>query len=46
MRTVEVAVPLCRVGPQRVWASIEDVTLVFGGPRTGKSEPPRVAWRL
>jgi type IV secretion system protein VirD4 len=37
MRTVEVAVPLCRVGPQRVWASIEDVTLVFGGPRTGKS---------
>jgi type IV secretory pathway TraG/TraD family ATPase VirD4 len=37
MRTVEVAVPLCRVGLQRVWTSIEDVILVFGGPRTGKS---------
>jgi len=37
MPTTEVAVPLCRVGAQRVWSSIEDVTLVFGGPRTGKS---------
>ena len=37
MPTTEVAVPLCRVGPLRVWASIEDVTLVFGGPRTGKT---------
>ena len=35
--TTEVAVPLCRVGPLRVWASVEDVTLVFGGPRTGKT---------
>jgi type IV secretory pathway TraG/TraD family ATPase VirD4 len=32
-----VAVELCRSGLSRVWASIEDVTLVFGGPRTGKS---------
>jgi hypothetical protein len=37
MPTVEVAVPLCRVGLQQVWASVEDVVLVFGGPRTGKS---------
>jgi len=37
MRTVEVGVELCRVGLQRVWASIEDVILVFGGPRTVKS---------
>jgi hypothetical protein len=35
--TTDVGVQLCRVGLQRVWASIEDVTLVFGGPRTGKS---------
>ncbi|MGQ0480002.1 MAG: type IV secretory system conjugative DNA transfer family protein [Pseudonocardia sp.] len=37
MPATEVAVPLCRVGFQRVWSSIEDVTLVFGGPRVGKS---------
>ncbi|MEU7810998.1 TraM recognition domain-containing protein [Pseudonocardia sp. NPDC049154] len=37
IRTAEVAVELCRSGLVRVWASIEDVTLVFGGPRTGKS---------
>ena len=35
--TTEVAVPLCAVGRWRVWSSIEDVTLTFGGPRTGKS---------
>jgi type IV secretory pathway TraG/TraD family ATPase VirD4 len=34
---VEVAVRLCRVGWVWVWCSIEDVTLIFGGPRTGKS---------
>lgn len=37
MRTVEVAVPLCRVGLLRVWSSVEDVVLIFGGPRVGKS---------
>lgn len=36
-RTSECAVLLCRVGPWRVWASIEDVTVVVGGPRTGKT---------
>jgi len=36
-RVTEVAVPLCRVGPVRLFSSVEDVTLVFGGPRTGKS---------
>jgi len=35
--TAEVAIELCRVGAQRVWSSIEDVTLIFGGPRTGKT---------
>ncbi|MBN9113654.1 MAG: type IV secretory system conjugative DNA transfer family protein [Pseudonocardia sp.] len=34
---VEVAVRLCRTGLVWVWSSIEDVTLIFGGPRTGKS---------
>jgi hypothetical protein len=33
----EVAVELVRVGVQRVWSSIEDVVLIFGGPRTGKT---------
>jgi type IV secretion system protein VirD4 len=33
----EFAVELCRVGALRVWASVEDVILVCGGPRTGKS---------
>lgn len=37
MPTRAVGVELCRVGVQRVWSSIEDVTLVFGGPRTGKT---------
>ncbi|WP_297661774.1 TraM recognition domain-containing protein [Pseudonocardia sp.] len=31
------AVLLCRVGALAVWSSIEDVTLIFGGPRTGKT---------
>ncbi|MDD7966127.1 type IV secretory system conjugative DNA transfer family protein [Actinomycetospora lemnae] len=35
--TSAVGVELCRVGLQRVWSSVEDVTLVFGGPRTGKT---------
>lgn len=34
----EFAVQLCKVGPQRVYASIEDVTVAFGGPRTGKTQ--------
>src|SRR5581483_2524125 len=33
----ELAVRLCRVGAQLVWSSIENVVLVFGGPRMGKS---------
>ncbi|MGD9525200.1 type IV secretory system conjugative DNA transfer family protein [Pseudonocardia sp.] len=37
VRTVEFAVPLCRAGFAWVWASIEDVVCVFGGPRTGKT---------
>jgi type IV secretory pathway TraG/TraD family ATPase VirD4 len=35
---VEVAVRLCRVGLVSVWSSVEDVTIVFGGPRTGKTQ--------
>ncbi|HEX2298556.1 MAG TPA: type IV secretory system conjugative DNA transfer family protein [Pseudonocardiaceae bacterium] len=35
--TREVAVPLCRTGLLRVWASVEDVVCLFGGPRTGKT---------
>src|SRR4051794_13065879 len=35
---VEVGVRLCRVGLLSVWSSIEDVTVVFGGPRTGKTQ--------
>ncbi|GAA2546750.1 type IV secretory system conjugative DNA transfer family protein [Pseudonocardia hydrocarbonoxydans] len=35
---VEVAVRLCRVGAQSVWASVEDFIVVFGGPRTGKTQ--------
>ncbi|PZS39954.1 MAG: type IV secretion system protein VirD4 [Pseudonocardiales bacterium] len=37
IRTHHFAVPLCRSGLLRVWASIEDVVLVFGAPRKGKS---------
>ena len=36
-RTTEVALLLCRVGALRVWASVEDVVLVFGAPRKGKT---------
>lgn len=35
--TAEYAVLLCRAGAWRIWALVEDVVLVFGGPRTGKS---------
>ncbi|WP_308283119.1 type IV secretory system conjugative DNA transfer family protein [Pseudonocardia nigra] len=35
---VAVAVELCKVGRLRVWASIEDVVVVFGGPRVGKTQ--------
>jgi len=35
--TTEIASPLCRVGALRVWSSVEDVLLIFGGPRTGKT---------
>ncbi|MGD9528648.1 MAG: type IV secretory system conjugative DNA transfer family protein [Pseudonocardia sp.] len=35
---IAVGVELCRVGALRVWASIEDVVAVFGGPRTGKTQ--------
>lgn len=33
-----VAVELCTVGALRVWASIEDFVVVFGGPRVGKTQ--------
>jgi type IV secretion system protein VirD4 len=35
---VEVGVRLCRAGLVSVWSSVEDVTIVFGGPRTGKTQ--------
>ncbi|RZT89050.1 type IV secretory system conjugative DNA transfer VirD4/TraG family protein [Pseudonocardia sediminis] len=35
--TTEGAVELCRTGPLRVWALVEDVVIVVGGPRTGKT---------
>ena len=35
--TTAVAIPLCRVGALRIWASIEDVVVAFGGPRAGKT---------
>lgn len=40
----ELGVPLLRVGLQRVWASHEDVILIVGGPRSGKSQllAPRI----
>ncbi|MCF7550906.1 type IV secretory system conjugative DNA transfer family protein [Pseudonocardia sp. WMMC193] len=37
IRARDVAVALCRVGAQWVWASVEDVIVLFGGPRTGKT---------
>jgi type IV secretory pathway TraG/TraD family ATPase VirD4 len=36
--TAEVGLQLCRVGLLRVWISAEDVLVVFGGPRTGKTQ--------
>ena len=36
--TCEVGLQLCRVGLLRVWISSEDVLVVFGGPRTGKTQ--------
>jgi type IV secretory pathway TraG/TraD family ATPase VirD4 len=38
VRTHHVAVPLCRTGLLRVWASVEDVVLTFGRPRIGKTQ--------
>ena len=35
--TRELGVMLCRTAGIRVWASVEDVVLLFGGPRTGKT---------
>jgi type IV secretion system protein VirD4 len=35
--TLEFATPVARVGRQRIWSPIEDVTIRVGGPRTGKS---------
>jgi type IV secretion system protein VirD4 len=31
------ATPIARVGWQRIWSPVEDVTLRFGGPRSGKT---------
>lgn len=35
--TTEVAVKLCRTAGMWMWASVEDVVLVIGGPRKGKT---------
>ncbi|MBO4236837.1 type IV secretory system conjugative DNA transfer family protein [Pseudonocardia alni] len=37
LATTEAAVELCRTGVLRVWALVEDVVIVVGGPRTGKT---------
>ncbi|MDT7702914.1 MAG: type secretion system protein VirD4, partial [Pseudonocardiales bacterium] len=37
IKAIDVGIELCRVGIQLVWSSVEDVTLIFGGPRTGKT---------
>ena len=34
---LEYATPIARVGWQRIWSPVEDVTLRFGGPRSGKT---------
>ena len=34
----EVAVRLCRTGRVWVWSAVEEVVLVFGGPRKGKTQ--------
>ncbi|MEC3976238.1 type IV secretory system conjugative DNA transfer family protein [Amycolatopsis sp. H20-H5] len=31
------ATPIARVGRQRIWSPVEDITLRFGGPRSGKT---------
>ena len=36
--TCEVGLQLCQVGLLLVWISVEDVLVVFGGPRTGKTQ--------
>lgn len=33
----QVGVELCRVGPQKVYAAVEDVVIAIGGPRTFKT---------
>jgi type IV secretion system protein VirD4 len=33
----ELATPLAKVGMQRIWSPVEDVTLRIGGPRSGKT---------
>jgi type IV secretion system protein VirD4 len=35
--TLDIATPLARVGLQWIWSVIEDVVVLIGGPRTGKS---------
>lgn len=35
---VEVAVQLCRTGGLRVWSTVRDVVVVFGGPGAGKTQ--------
>jgi type IV secretory pathway TraG/TraD family ATPase VirD4 len=35
--TLEFAAPVARVGWQRIWTPCEDVVVMVGGPRTGKS---------
>lgn len=37
VRATELGTPLARVGAQNVWASVEEVTGVVGGPRKGKT---------
>lgn len=34
---VDIGIELCRVGAITVWSLIEDVVMIFGGPRTGKT---------
>ena len=33
----QVAIELCRAGWLTVWSPVEDVVMIFGGPRTGKT---------
>ncbi|GAA2566181.1 hypothetical protein GCM10010210_47040 [Pseudonocardia hydrocarbonoxydans] len=34
---IDIGIELCRVGAMSVWCLIEDVVMIFGGPRTGKT---------